>query len=656
MQGMSVKRLMALVSGLMLLTFGALLAVSVAMLTGVGEVTGQNRVLTHAMLKAKEARYDVVQIQQFLTDAGASATEDSFGEAGEHLQAANENLQALGRDMPELKADTDRLLPQIKQLHDIGVAMARAYIDEGRDAGNAIMKRPGDGLDDLSSALAADIDRLVGRLQAQLDASETSVQQRVDASVRTIVSVMLGVAVLTGLLMLVLYRRTIPPLRRLRRSMHDIAEGEGDLTVRLPTDGSREISDVSAGFNAFVGRILQMVKKVAGDSVMLATTSDHLSRSAEKTLSGMRHLHQETEAVTAATGELAAMSQMVSSNASEALAGAADAQGEAARGRQVVEDTIQAIQQLAQNVDHASAVIDGLEQDVAEVGTTLAEIKSIAGQTNLLALNAAIEAARAGEQGRGFAVVADEVRLLAQRTQDATAHIETVMLKLKGAARSAVDAMEAGCQQAEQTVVQASEAGGALVQIETSVERIRTMSHEIADAVAAQKASAEAIDGSIARIMELADQTSAEAHVTSQKTGEMAALMGQLTTVVQQFRIGTVRSLDLSRAKTAHLAWKSRLRAYLDGSATLTLEQAVSHRHCEFGKWYYSPEGVSRHAGVPALAAVEGPHAQLHDLIRRIVETKESGKIDEAAAMMNDVDRISADIVALLDEAERQAA
>jgi methyl-accepting chemotaxis protein len=398
-----------------------------------------------------------------------------------------------------------------------------------------------------------------------------------------------------------------------------------------------------------------MIKQVARNSLRLAETGDHLSQSSDKTANGMRRLRQETEAVTASTAELAVMSQRVSTNAGEALACAGKASDEARRGREVISGTMVAIHHLSDEVQRAATVIDELQTDVVDVATTLGVIKEIAAQTNLLALNAAIEAARAGEQGRGFAVVADEVRKLAQRTQESTQQIEQVIKKLTSGAGEAVAVMRSGRDVAVTTVAQTAGAESSLGNIIDAVDQISASSRGIAQAVELQRRVAEAINTSIARILDLAEQTAGEAHETSQRTGDMATLMQELTSVVQQFKIGEVHSLDLSRAKAAHLAWKSRLRAFLDGSGNLTEEQAVSHHHCDFGKWYDSADGLKRYGHIPALREVEAPHAELHQIIKDVIRFKNSGQHAAAEALMDRAEALSGRIVGLLDETERLA-
>lgn len=652
---LTIKRLMISASACLLITLGMLFAWSNQLLSVVDRTAGANRELVRAMLLAKEARFQVIQIQQFLTDAGATAEEAPFGEAKKALENANANLDKLAKEAPELATVAAEIKPRVFRLHEIGVRMARAYIDQGRDAGNAIMKRPGDGLDDLSAAIAERIDDTVRRLEGQLGDSTLEVTSAIQRTKRLVLISGIGLMLFTLSVMVVLYRTIIPPLRALRNSMVDIGEGQGDLTVRIQVHGRNEIADVARSFNVFVGRIREMIQKIARDSEKLAATSDTLSKASDSTLQGMRKLKAESEAATESVEQLSSAVREVANHAETAARSARSSDEEAERGREVVQGTINVIRDLATGVRAASGSIHALEEQVAEVSQTVGLIREIAGQTNLLALNAAIEAARAGEQGRGFAVVADEVRKLAQRTHESTQRIEEVIARLQQGTREAVEAMERGREEAEGSAAKTAAAEEALSNILGALGQIKEMTGQIARSADTQKVAAERIGGSISAILEVSDDTAREAHRTSQQTAEMGTLMQQLSSLVQQFRIGNDRTLDLSRAKTAHLAWKSRLRAFLDGSATLSEEQAVSHRHCDFGRWYYSPEGLARYPEVPELREVETPHAELHQCIAEIIRAKNSGDLAAAEAAYASVDGLSGRIVALLDSAEKRA-
>ena len=655
LNNMTIKRLMILVTAVMMVTLVTLLLAANILLNHLADSEERSEFMFNSMLVAKEARFWTIQVQQFLTDAGATGESDPFEEAKESKVNAQMSLVSLGAMVPELKGKTDQLQKDVERLHDIGVQMARAYIDQGREAGNAIMKRPGDGLDDFSSKLADEMDGMVGELTKMLDEAKAQTNRMVSMTRSLVFWSSMGLVAFTFFVMSLLFKRIVPPLRRLRQSLRDIGEGDGDLTVNLKVEGEDEFTDVAKSFNIFVARIQRLVKQVAKDSGQLAKAEDQVSQATEATQHSMTVLKDETEQMLQVMEELMARVQEVHSHAESAAQSSRNTDEEAHRGAAIVSNTVDAINLLARDVMRAADVMSALEDDVKEVSVVLEVIKEIADQTNLLALNAAIEAARAGEQGRGFAVVADEVRKLAQRTQESTQKINAIIGKLQSGTSNAALEMKKGRQQAENSVQQAALAGDALANITQAAASINQLNEKIADAVKVQSDAATRINNSITNTAEVARETVLASQNVSSTIGEMGTLMGHLMDAVAQFHVSDA-GLDLSKAKTAHLAWKSRLRSFLDGNAALSVDQAVSHHHCDFGKWYYSPEGAGRYPHITELKDVEAPHAELHKLIKEIIELKHAGRKDEAERRYGEIETLSTRIVGLLQAAEAKSA
>jgi methyl-accepting chemotaxis protein len=483
-----------------------------------------------------------------------------------------------------------------------------------------------------------------------IDDVEEAVRMRALQSLGMVAAVGVALVLLASLIVSNITR----PLRLTVGAMSNIAEGEGDLTRRMEEGGAAELGALAGAFNRFASKIEQALLQVAQSTNRANGASAQLTDVAQNAGRIVGQQQQETEAVAGAVQNMLDAMHEVSSHANGAADAARMADEESVAGRQVVKATIEAIDAAADEVARAGNVIHELEGDSRDIGAILETIKGIADQTNLLALNAAIEAARAGEQGRGFAVVADEVRKLSQSTQEATSRIQEMITRLQGKAIEAVRVMEAGRQRVTESVAQAGAAGDSLDKIAGAVNTIRDMNIQIATLARDQSEATENINASIASINHLADETSLGVRATENAVGELAVMLSELQGQVGQFKLGAGKKLDLSAAKSAHLNWKSRLRAFLDGKATLTEAEAVSHQHCAFGKWYYG-EGMKLYGHIAELREVEAPHAELHATIKEIVKKMNAGDKAGAEKLYQGVAAISQRIVALLDRAEAKA-
>ncbi|WP_455207684.1 methyl-accepting chemotaxis protein [Kaarinaea lacus] len=332
-------------------------------------------------------------------------------------------------------------------------------------------------------------------------------------------------------------RAIVSPLAETKSAMEDIASGNGDLTKRIKVSGNDEIAQLANAFNHFAGKVQDIVKEVSNITTRVASASERLTVVTEETRKGADRQQQETDEVAIAVNEMAASGQEVARNANAAADAAHNADVAADNGRQVVGHTIEAIDSLAREVKEAGVVIDRVEKDSESIGGVLDVIKGIAEQTNLLALNAAIEAARAGEQGRGFAVVADEVRTLASRTQQSTAEIQTMIERLQSGTRDAVSVMDQSREMAEATVGQAAKAGTSLEEINSAVTTIKDLNSQIACSAEEQSAVAEEINQKVVRISDITDQTAAGAQQTSSASNELNQLAETLKLLVGQFKV-----------------------------------------------------------------------------------------------------------------------
>ncbi|MEW6646603.1 MAG: methyl-accepting chemotaxis protein [Pseudomonadota bacterium] len=380
------------------------------------------------------------------------------------------------------------------------------------------------------------LDELVQELRSRTEQRSDALLTQIDVT-RATVLLLLAAGLFLGVFGAWIISHLISkPLRMAVNTMNDIAAGGGNLACQLHVDGRDEIGQLCMAFNRFVEKIRAIVSQVAGSTTQLATAAEQMSQISSDANHGVQRQQQETEQVAAAMNQMAATAQEMAQNAGLAADSAAQADTQAAGGRQVVAQTVDAIDNLARAVEQAADVIHQLEDDSDSIGTVVDVIRGIAEQTNLLALNAAIEAARAGEQGRGFAVVADEVRTLASRTQQSTTEIKAIIEKLQKGASDAVAMMTKGRVQANASVEQAARAGAALAEITASVDNITDMNRHIADAAVQQEQVAEEINRNIANITQVAEQTAEGTRQLAASSTQLAGLAEQLQGLVGQFR------------------------------------------------------------------------------------------------------------------------
>ncbi len=311
-----------------------------------------------------------------------------------------------------------------------------------------------------------------------------------------------------------------------------IVDGVIDLNYRQPDAQS----DFARDFNTFMDALNEVVGRSKQAATQINTAMKVMRKNYEQANGMSQQQRGETDQVATAVNEMAATVQEVAKSASNAADAANKADSDSRDGQQVVKQSITQIGELADNVEQAAGVIEKLNANSDEIGAVVEVIKGIADQTNLLALNAAIEAARAGEQGRGFAVVADEVRTLASRTQASTEEIQNMIEKLQTGTREAVTVMQQGRDRAKQSVEQASDAGSSLEAIAMAVTTINEMNVQIATAAEQQSQVAEEISRSVTNIRETAEEAAQTMRQTNDSTVELDQLAQELQDAVERFR------------------------------------------------------------------------------------------------------------------------
>lgn len=327
------------------------------------------------------------------------------------------------------------------------------------------------------------------------------------------------------------------PIERISQALSQIAKGEADLRQRLPVESKDELGALASNFNAFTGQLHSIIQQVQQSCHLLRDKVQEVNKLSKQTSVELTVQRDKTIQVATAVTQMGATIEEIARNATETASAAQDASAKVAEGDTVVKETIGYIEQLATEMTTSAKVINELAQHAESIGSILSVIRGISEQTNLLALNAAIEAARAGEQGRGFAVVADEVRSLAMRTQDSTEEIQQMIEKLQNGSANAVKAIETGRLQMDKSVASSTKAGEALGAIDQSVDIIESMSTQVATATEEQNVVVNDINNNVVGISDVTASTSDAADRSLNACEALYQLTKDLDAAVCRFKV-----------------------------------------------------------------------------------------------------------------------
>ena len=431
------------------------------------------------------------------------------------------------------KSLLEKLKPAITALSDANSkAIELAMSGQQAEADNALKN---------AIPLLAAVDTIFDELTAS---QQTRAADRSTEADRTYKSAVSGLIIATVIAILIaiscawfITRSITAPLNSMRNMIMDIAQGEGDLTRRLDAGSKDELGEVCQWFNLFVEKLHGIVSRIASTSTQVAAASSQLHSTAEHIATGAEEVASQAGTVATASEEMSATSGDIAQNCQMAAEGAQRASQTASNGAEVVENTVAVMGQIADKVQESAKTVESLGARSDQIGAIIGTIEDIADQTNLLALNAAIEAARAGEQGRGFAVVADEVRALAERTTRATKEIGEMIKAIQKETRGAVIAMEQGVHQVEQGTVEAAKSGQALQDIMQQINDVAMQVNQIATAAEEQTATTSEISSNMTQITEVVQQTSLGAQESATAAEQLNGNAEELQRLVRQFRL-----------------------------------------------------------------------------------------------------------------------
>lgn len=472
--------------------------------------------------------------EQFKSAATTADVETLKAAGAIHAQLKNE-LHEIDRVMPELKPDIAEVRAHLLSYFQLANNLTSSLINGTADFSQ--LARQSEEMNKLYEDLGEEVKEFQAN---QLESFQSSFNE-IDESSRYLIKLGLIMSAITIVLLVLI---TLPVVLGIKNnllgvvnSLKAIAQENGDLTLRLKSNSQDEVGDLVYWFNSFMEKLHDVIKSVVNTSDPLEKYAKNLSIVASDATSAIDAQRANADRAKYAIDEMSGVVDEVASSASLAAEAAEEATQTAKHGQATVQNAVVSIRQLAKNVNEIQQVIHRLEDDSSKVGSVLDVIKGIAEQTNLLALNAAIEAARAGEQGRGFAVVADEVRTLASRTQESTDEIRNTIEKLQSAAKSAVQVMAENAKQADHSVENANTADESLEGIHNSITNINSMNNTIANATREQSRVAQDIVEMIHNIHTSTQNTVERSGQLQDTSRELNRLATALSDINRKFKV-----------------------------------------------------------------------------------------------------------------------
>jgi methyl-accepting chemotaxis protein len=428
------------------------------------------------------------------------------------------------------------------------------------------------------------------------------------------------------------------------QEMADVASNiaEGDLTINVNAKSHKDI--LGTAFSRMVGNLEEVVRNLTDNTTQLVSAATEISSASEQMAAGAKQQTGQTSQAATAVEEMTSTIMESSKNSGEASELAKSAAESSTQGSQVVSDTISGMNRISQVVQESADTIQKLAQSADQIGEIISVIDDIADQTNLLALNAAIEAARAGEQGRGFAVVADEVRKLAERTGKATKEIADMIKGIQSDTTGAVSSMEQGIKEVESGKELADKAGNSLNEILQQSQSVMDMIQQIATASEEQSAASEEISRSVANISSVTKENAAGAEQSASAAEQLNRQAEDLRGLVGKFKVrgGNLGIIDL--AKTDHMHYVKKLEDIIEGRKSADSWKITDHRTCRCGQWYYS-DGAREYGSLSEFKAVEDPHIRVHKYANDAVKHFNSNNTDQAKKCLNDTIQASHDVI-----------